>query len=319
MVFSISLKVINVDKIVLAKSIMYKKYFIKISLLFLTVLSIFNFSLFFVHIALGCCFIIIPIIWIIIISVYKKLPDDVIIYDMGKKELIVYGYGNIFKFNKPLIINIKEITELAYKGNSPVNKRKTNEYFLIRTEKKPYVLRLLDNFSGTYEKIMNIMPDDFFIEKYIREGDINKILSFEGDIVLYGLFESLYLKVIKEDVKEEVFDIYIFMYFYKALTNGGIHYFSLFFKKYLDKVMDMFKKIGYEECIPLISKLHYLYPNSSGQEFYEDYVYMYSNQENIQNLNNKLIEITTGLAEICKDMNLEKLMKEYIINNNIKF
>ena len=98
MVFSISLKVINVDKIVLAKSIMYKKYFIKISLLFLIVFSIFNFSLFFVHIALGCCFIIIPIIWIIIISVYKKLPDDVIIYDMGKKELIVYGYGNIFNF-----------------------------------------------------------------------------------------------------------------------------------------------------------------------------------------------------------------------------
>jgi len=215
-------------------------------------------------------------------------------------------------------IKTDDIISIGYNVDNPIDKRKGYEQFVIRTQDKMHIFKLIDDFKVAYNNIMNVLPDEFYLQKYIHEENIDKVLTFSDNSFFVGLHEILYKKMYRSNLTEEQFDIYIFTYFIYCLFNGGLHYYALFFKKYLTNIIKIYEKLNLEDSIIALNKLHYLYPNSTGKEFYDDYFEMYSNKEEFMNLEQKLKEIIETLGD---DFNKNKgfdLLKNYILENNIK-
>ena len=319
MVSSICLKVINVDKKVLASFVKLKKRnVICFSLYTVPVLSIAILACFF-EIIISIPFLILTVFLILLISLIAKIPNDVIVYNEEAEEVIIYGYGNLFKVSKPLVINRNDIISLGFHGKSPINKRKYDEHFYVQTERKIYILRFIDDFEQTYLNVLKVLPEEFFLQKYVMEDNFEKILSFKGKTFFMGFYDLMYKKIYREDLDEEQFELYIFAYFLFCLTGGGLHYFGLFFVKYLDIVMDVFNKLDMEECAIALSKLHYLYPQSSGKDFYEDYHEMYSSVENARNFAAKVSEVGETLAKELNEKDVIERFRLYVISKNIRF
>lgn len=319
MAFSICLKVTVVDKKVLAHCTNLKKRTIIVFVIMFIMLLIFSVLMFLFHIIPGITFLVLDLFILLIICLYRKLPNEVFLYNPEKEELILYGKGSLFTFSKPLIINRNDVISLGFNGKSPLNKRKTYEHFYIQTPEKIFVFRMLDDFERAYLNVLGVLPEEFFLQKFIQEGNFEKILSFKDKAFFMGFNELMYKKIYTQDLDEEQFELYIFSYFLFCLYNGGIHYFALFFIKYLDIVIEMFNKFDMEECVLALNKLHYLYPKSTGKDFYEDYTEMYSTPEDVKVLDEKLKEIITVLFNETNKKNILEIFRQYIISKNIKF
>ena len=123
MAFSICLKVTVVDKKVLAHCTNLKKRTIIVFVIMFIMLLIFSVLMFLFHIIPGITFLVLDLFILLIICLYRKLPNEVFLYNPEKEELILYGKGSLFTFSKPLIINRNDVISLGFNGKSPLNKR----------------------------------------------------------------------------------------------------------------------------------------------------------------------------------------------------
>ena len=91
----------------------------------------------------------------------------------------------------------------------------------------------------------------------------------------------------------------------------------LYFKKYLQNVIDMFDKIGLPEMSSEVSKLMYVYSNLEGVAYYENILEMYQDEDDVNALNSKYNEVGTALMSDALDYKHMKLLQKYILDNNI--
>ncbi len=249
-------------------------------------------------------------IWLIII------PKDNLLYDNVNKQILIYAFHTFGNIKKPIIVNTKDVVKIQAEYNSKKYKN-TFSFVQIFDKKRSYKIICIDEVKNVYDNILNILPDTFFINDYIGDENMEKILSFDDDYFFKGVFEVLNKRIKYNDFSKEVFNIYIYLLFILTIHNGGINYFMLFYHEYLNNVIDMFELLGFPNVAEEVSKLYYLYPHSNGNEFYEEVKENINNNESLVSLNNRLHEITIYVFQSDNGYDYINNLKKYIIENNI--
>lgn len=249
--------------------------------------------------------------------IVNLMPSESLLYDEENKQLIIYGTRSLLFPKKQVIINIEDIIYVGYYENGTISKRQYNDGLYIHTSEKKYKIISLDSFKKPFQEIEKILPDSFFLSKFVEEKNIDKILSFDDRYFFNGIFEILHKENFYNNIREEKFEIYIFMYFLLCLYNGGLHYFMTYSKKYLTLVMGMYKKLGLDDLSYEMQKLYYLYPKTEGQEYFEDLFEKFKDIEEVDNANEKLNRVGNYLIQNDKDFKVIRLLKKYILDNKI--
>ena len=247
----------------------------------------------------------------------KQLPDDCLLLDEENKQLIIYGTKSLFNLKKAITIKLEDITNIGYRENGTIGKRQPNDGLFIYTHQKMFKITLLDSYKNVFNNIEKILPDTFYLYKFIEEKNIDKILTFENEFFLRGLFEILDSEKLYKNFSDDKFKIYIFLYFLICLYNGALHYFMTYCKKYYNTIIEMYKKMGLTESSEELQKLYYIYPKTTGKEYFEDLFEKFKDPEEVEIGNNKLNEVGSVLLENDKDSRTIKAIKQYILDNNI--
>ena len=75
--------------------------------------------------------------------------------------------------------------------------------------------------------------------------------------------------------------------------------------------------MGLTESSEELQKLYYIYPKTTGKEYFEDLFEKFKDPEEVEIGNNKLNEVGSVLLENDKDSRTIKAIKQYILDNNI--
>ena len=259
-----------------------------------------------------------PIIVIVLfLVVYLRLPSDNILFDEETNEIVIYGYGGMFKWAKGIRINVKDIIQIGWKDESGGKKNNPTDGVRIETHEKMYHIFTVDNPKKVFDNIDQVLPETFYLYEYVNREDMEKILSFEEEYFYRGTLEVLHNRIMNKNLSIDQFNIFIFLYFSCCLYNGNLNYFMLYFKKYLRNVSDMFTKIGLPEMSETVDKLMYVYSNLDGIAYYESILEMYQDEDDVIAINNRYNEVGNTLMNDALGYKHMKHLKQYIIDNNI--
>lgn len=268
-------------------------------------------------IAGGIGFSIPSIVILMFLIIYIKLPVNNVLYDEETREIVIYGIGGMFKWSKGVRVKVDEILNIAWKDESGGKKNNPTDGVRIGTHDKNYHIFVVDKPEEVFNNIEKVLPETFYLYEYVNKENMDKILSFEAEYFYRGALEVLHNRMINKNLSKDQFDIYIFLYFSCCLYNGSLNYFMLYFKKYLQNVIDMFDKIGLPEMSSEVSKLMYVYSNLEGVAYYENILEMYQDEDDVNALNSKYNEVGTALMSDALDYKHMKLLQKYILDNNI--
>ncbi len=257
-------------------------------------------------------FILLTVIIIYLIISVLITPNDTILYDEKEQSFVIFAFNNLIPF-KSIVIPFDKISKIYYRDKSNVTKLSGNYGLYFILNKKIYKVNYLNNISEAYNEVIKICEELVKYYKNIKERNMDRLLEYGDDQFIKALSLIMESEVYDRTLSDNAMDVYFTLDFIHHITINHLHYYILYHKQYLNRIINMFDKIDMGDLKDICLKIFYAYPKTTGIEFYEDIKTIYENPEEFNIFREKIINITDELNQ--KNKNKEIL---YALVNDIK-